>query len=322
MFRIYYHNVSGFKKVDEGLVLEKFNPIAFDGLSEKGKGNIHSFHGSELRFCIEEPIELVLGSFGTSELMIYYGDYQGELYTFANEITLKISPKFKESDIKKLLPFHRFHPSVIRVIFKESLIIKSLKGQTEIPDRRLMPNKKYLAYGTSITQGRSSFLPDINYPLIIGEKLAYDTYNMGMSGSCYIEKILVDQMLMNQFDLITLELSVNMIGDGFGVDVFEERLFYLLSQIEQTQKNCLVIGMSVLDNWRMYGFDQNRGHKTDVLAFRDCFKAVISRFPNFIYIDGKDVLSKHHLSYDLIHPGHYGMIEIANHIINVIEKTL
>ena len=322
MNNLYYHNVSNITQTKEGYVLEKFNPTAYAGLSEKGKGNIHSFHGSEIRFVASNPVTIHLKSFSTSEIMVYYGDFQGEFYTINQELSLVITPKFSDSDIKKLLPFHRFHPSVIRILFKESLIVESIIGDHYVPSRLLMPEKRYLAYGTSITQGRSSYLPDLNYPMIIGEKLGYDVFNMGMSGSCYIEKSLVDEMLKTKYDLITLELSVNMIGDGFHVDTFKERLSYLLEQIRITQPNAVVVCMSVLDNWRMYGLDQNRGNKDDVILYRNAFKEIVKGYPNYRYIDGSGVLSKHHLSFDLIHPGHYGMIEIANHIVKEIEKML
>ena len=45
-------------------------------------------------------------------------------------------------------------------------------------------------------------------------------------------------------------------------------------------------------------------------------------YPNFIFIDGKTVIDKHHLSKDLIHPSQYGMIEIANHILAKLKDVV
>lgn len=322
MDKVYLHNIKTYTKTDQGYLFEKFDLTVLKGISEKGQKNRHTFHGAEIRLMMDSPIKITLNSLDVSEVMIYYGDFQGELFKIEGETTLRLENPFKKEDLNKVMPFYRFHPNCLRILFKESLILKSIEGDYHIPTLDDMPKKKYLAYGTSITQGRNSFTPDLTYPQLIAFELGYDVTNLGMSGSCYIDQALVDDMLKDNYHLITLELSVNMLGDHFSVDTFKQRLTYLLNRIQETQPNAVVVGLSILNNWRCYGFDQQRGTYLDLVAFREAFESLMVNYPNFIFIDGKTVIDKHHLSKDLIHPSQYGMIEIANHILAKLKDVI
>lgn len=318
MNNLYLHNVYATKQ-DQGFLLHKFPLEIIPKLSLKGQPNAYTLHGSEIRFTILNKVTLKFFSSNDAQLLIYYGDYQGEFYSFKGDFTLHIEPKFDEEGLKRLSQFHRYEPSLVRIILKENMTLKAIEGGYQYPDVSKFPKQRYLAYGTSITQGRNGFTPDINYPSIIAETLGYECFNYGMSGSAYIEPALVDFMCQQTYDLITLELSVNLLGDGYDVSVFIERLRYLLKQIERTQPKAKVIGITILDNWRKLGFDQNRGSQADVILFRNAFKEVMKDYPNFLLLDGESMLKFNHLSADLIHPSEYGMIELANQIINIIN---
>ena len=319
MNKCYLHNLYT-TKTEEGYVLHKFPISLIKELSPKGQGNAYTLFGSEIRFSILGKVKIEVSTESTAQILIYYGDYQGEFHTFSGLYTFQIEPKFDEEGLKRLSQYHRFEPNLVRIILKENMTVKSIEGEYEYPDLSKFPKQKYLAYGTSITQGRNGFTPDLNYPGIVSESLGYECHNYGMSGSAYIEKALVDFMCEKTYDLITLELSVNLLGDGYDVSVFKERLKYLLQKIHQTQPHAKVIGITILDNWRKFGFDQNRGTQSDVILYREAFKSVMKDYPHFILLNGESMLKFNHLSADLIHPSQYGMIELANHIQQIIQK--
>ena len=64
------------------------------------------------------------------------------------------------------------------------------------------------------------------------------------------------------------------------------------------------------------------GDYLNLVAFREAFESLMANYPNFVFIDGKNVIDKHHLSKDLIHPSQYGMIEIANHILAKLKDVI
>lgn len=306
-------------ETEGGYLLHKFPRELIPKLSKKGQPNAYTLHGSELRFVLLGLTEITFTSTQSAQILIYYGDYQGEFYSFTGEITIQLSPKFDTEGLYRLSKKHRFEPNLVRILLKENLILKKINGAYTYPDTSKFPNKHYLCYGTSISQGRNGLTPDMNYPSIFSERLGYDLLNYSMSGSAYIEQALVDFMLDKTYDLITLELSINLLGDGYGVDVFEERLGYLLEQISIKQPKAQVIGITILDNWRKLGFDQNRGTQKDVIEFREAFKRVARNYRQVTLMDGALALEFHHLSVDLIHPSQYGMIELANRIYQHIK---
>lgn len=315
MTNVYLHNLFATYK-DSYYRLHKFPENVIKSLSLKGQPNAYTLFGSEIRFTILGQVKIEFYAEKEAQVLVYYGDYQGEFHSFSGAYTLTLEPKFTQEGLVRLHQYHRFEPSLVRIILKENINLKSIQGNYQYPDITKFPKKKYLAYGTSITQGRNGFTPDLNYPGIVAEALGYECFNYGMSGSAYIEKELVDFMCQQSYDLITLELSVNLLGDGYPVSLFIERLSYLLSKIADTQPNAKVFGITILNNWRMLGFDQNRGTQADVILYRNAFKELMKQYPNFIVLDGESILEFHHLSADLIHPSQYGMIEIANKIIN------
>lgn len=319
MNNVYLHNLYATKQAS-GYVLHKFPESLIPALSVKGQPNAYTLFGSEIRFTILDKVKVEVYTPSTAQILIYYGDYQGEFHTFSGAYTFEIFPKFDEDGLKRLSNHHRYEPNLVRIILKESITVQSIEGGYKYPDTHQFPKQRYLAYGTSITQGRNGFTPDLNYPGIVSESLGYECFNYGMSGSAYIEKALVDFMCQQTYDLITLELSVNLLGDGYDVSIFIERLKYLLEQINRTQPQAKVIGITILDNWRKLAFDQNRGTQSDVILYRQAFKTLMKDYPHFILLEGESMLKFHHLSADLIHPSQYGMIELANQIVTIVNQ--
>lgn len=318
---IYFHNINEIEETNDGLLLHRIPKEVRNHLSDKGKNVSLTHHGSELRFFLLGEVSVTLSSTQeNAEVLIYYGDHQDTSVMIHGNTTIQLKQKYDKTVIESLsLKRGRFHPSVVRIMLKENIKLHEIKGDYRLPKEDEMPMKRLLSYGTSITQGRVALMPDLNYPGILGNQLKVDVSNYGMSGCCYIEKEMVDFILSETYDYITLELSVNMIGDGYPKEVFKERVAYLMNQIKRLQPNAIVIVITVLDNWRLIGIDQNRGNQTDVIAFREILMALSNDLPNVIQIRGEEIMSFHQLSYDLIHPSNQGMIEIAYHILKKVD---
>lgn len=319
---IYFHNINEIEETSEGLLLHRFPKELRNHLSDKGKNVSLTHHGSELRFFLLKEVTITLSSTQeNAEVLIYYGDFQDSSVKINGKTTIEIKQKYNQSVIESLdIKRGRFHPGVIRIMIKENIRLDQIKGEYRLPKADEMPTKRLLSYGTSITQGRVALMPDLNYPGILGNQLKADVFNYGMSGCCYIEKEMVDFILKEPYDYITLELSVNMIGDGYPKEVFKDRVAYLMDQIKRLQTNAIVTVITVLDNWRLIGIDQNRGNQNDVISYRDILLDLSSDLPNVIQVKGEEIMSFHQLSYDLIHPSNQGMIEIAYHLLKQLEK--
>lgn len=183
--------------------------------------------GSEIRFVPLSDCAITIGSmycFTQSRVQVFYGDYgQPEEYVFAKEITIDVSKQrvFRDQDTtipRVLHKPHGFQHNVVRiVVLSEALYIKKMIGCVRIPKRSEVPCQKIMCYGTSITQGCSITSCSSSYAFQLARYLQCDLYNYALSGHAFLEKEVCDFLMTRNmsFDYIVLELSVNMLMEGF-----------------------------------------------------------------------------------------------------------
>lgn len=322
---IEFHNIYEIIEEKNYTRLYRFPANLISGLESSGEVR-EVLHGCEIRFVLEgeAEIELISLSGNNSSVVIYYGDYQDQPYTVSTSGTkIKLSLPFNVDWLDTINKTkHRFNPRLVRIVLYEKIAFVNLTGTYSYPTENDYPKLKMLSYGTSITQGRRSFYPDINYPQIFAERVGYDLDNLAMSGSCFIEPSYVDFLLDRKYDLITLCLSTNMLGKGYLPEVFAERVEYLFKKIKETNPDAIVFAISILTSYRDLELI-----KTDVTntnnrhIYRNILKDLSEEY-DFNYIGGDSLLKHYHLTYDLLHPGHYGMIEIAENLIRLYNEQI
>src|SRR5690554_2438226 len=136
-----------------------------------------------------------------------------------------------------------------------------------------------------------------------------------MSGSCFIEPQYVDFLMGRKYDLILLCLSTNMLGKGYHPDVFKQRVTYLFDKIKETNPSAPVIAISILTSYRdleLIRTDLTNTNNRHI--YREILKDLCEQY-GFNYVSGNKILKHYHLTHDLLHPGHYGMIEISENLV-------
>lgn len=82
-----------------------------------------------------------------------------------------------------------FAPEVVRVIFDRGTYeLVDIIGDVEPPRREQLPDETIFAYGSSITHGSNSIDMSHSWPAVLAHKLRKDVRNLGMAGSCCMEK--------------------------------------------------------------------------------------------------------------------------------------
>lgn len=76
-------------------------------------------------------------------------------------------------------------------------------------DKGLIPKRKIVIYGSSITQGASASRPGMAYPSILGRWLDAEVFNLGFSGSGKMERIMADVIGKMPADLYVLDCVPN-----------------------------------------------------------------------------------------------------------------
>jgi|SRR5690554_177376 len=283
-----------------------------------------NLHGCEIRFIYEEEVLLTLKSLiNKSHVVIYFGDFQLGVYEVNTEpTTIKIKNPFRKEEITNLNKQKLgFLPNLVRIKLFRKITLVDILGKYSLPKASDMPKNNIIAYGTSITEGYYSHYADITYPQLVAQAINYDLENLAMNGTCFIEKAYVDYLLTKNADLYILSISINMLEQNYELNVFKERVKYLLKKINEINPYAKVITISIYPSYREFRLVENALYDTSGSnKFREILENESKKYENVAFLKGEEVLSFKNLTTDLLHPGHYGMFEIAHNIINKLKK--
>lgn len=322
------HNIQEVIQIEDTLVFSRF-PKALHECIHHTMG--YQMTGAEIRFVPLEKVYITIGSrfsYIQPKCLVFYGQHMvSQEYCIVREQTIEIEPyQLCNIPFEKLPETMRqeqgFSNEVVRIVLLgEAFYIKSIHGAHRLPKEDEVPRKKLLAYGTSITQGIGVSSPDMAYPWILAQRLGYDCYNYAMSGHAFCETEVAD-FLANSgaYDIILLEVSVNMLGEGYAVQEFEKRVNELLHKLIQKNPYARIITTSILTSF-MDEHIEGQTVKSPVI-YRACMEKIIKNLANPLiqYINPFELLSSYHLSVDGIHPSNLGMVEIAEHLYHKITE--
>lgn len=302
-------------------------------LNEKIPGDGFFCSGIELRFVpIDDEVKITLKTKPgcVARPIVYYGSIQSgwqnlykNVYDKPTEI---IIPKpdnlefLKKVTKESNLPFS---PEVIRVVLPSihSEII-SVQGKCMPPSKEHLPDKVYLAYGSSITHGSLAMVQPNTYVSRIGEAFGADVYNLGFPGTARLEKEVADYIANEcEFDFATLEMGVNIL-DMPGEE-YESRVRYFVDTIAKAHPDKKIFCIDVFYmSQDLVGVDTPQCHPR---LFREILERTLKdmNLPNVIYINGLNLLTgSYGLSQDGVHPNARGCEEIAKNLTEVIKENL
>lgn len=318
-----FHNCAELVKIpdSDGLRIQRVSETTRLKINEGAQKVSCDGANVELRFVPKDPtqpIKLSLSSkYGASKLYIFWGPFRKCM-----ELNIPATPTTFEIALPKDEPLLKYwdddglslayHPSVCRVLLSWGIVYyHGVEGEFSPPPSNLLPEKKLLTYGTSITQGANAHVPWTNFAYLTAHRLGADLLNKGMSGSCHLEKELADDMAALDFDYCTLCLSVNMVG-LFDVEVFQSRARYLLEIMIEKNPSAKFVCFSPLT----YFGDWNgpKEHKDNLPVYRFALESICRDLdaPNLRFTHGNELLTNPGgLCTDLIHPVEFGFMEIA-----------
>lgn len=254
-------------------------------------------------------------------IMLYYGGIQAgwkwleplNLHSGYNQIIIKRPSNEKELDIKSKTYDFKFSSNVIRLILPSNLIeIIDIEGEIRPPQKDELPDKSIFFLGSSVTNGSISSLPNASFPFIVGSKLKTDICNKGFSGSCRLEKEIIDYITEDQsYNFLVTELASNIWS--MPDEELEKKVRYLISSfiLKNPEKKIFLI-----DNLLI-------GEKYE--KSRNIVKKCVELFgnSNTIYINGNKLLpDSGMISADFIHPTLAGQAEIAKNLFEIINSNL
>ena len=277
--------------------------------------------GCELRFVAKSADVYLSAEEFDGTVEVYRGDFFCRVERLQAGVVTKIELRKTAVDVYTPTQNCRFSPCVWRIIFDHDcrIMLHDIQSDGEIrpPVEGETPNKKIIAYGSSITHSAGAQLFTNSYIYNVGKRLGVDVLCKGMGGSCLIHKKVVEYLPKENWDVAILELGINMI-DLFPVEVFETRARQLIS-------NMLVCGKPIV---LISNFTSYRSMPSDTLYHvNEAYVATLEKLykelktVNLYYIRGADIVTDwDYLTSDLLHPSPYGHAEMGRKIAQKIHE--
>ena len=323
------HGVSELECTADGVFSTMRLPVdVYECMGDQGKSQCKNCTGVEFRFVINSgdvKFKFKYPEDAKGEITVMHGDFVADWpettkYLCGDcEITI-----VQDKDIERMRKIakeygHRFSPDVVRLLFKGVRPqIVEVNGDISLPTADMLPKKKYLAYGSSITHGSISFHPYYNYVERVAARFGADATNYGFAGSCCLEKEVADFIAdKTEFDFATLEMGINILG--MDPAEFERRVRYIVERVATSHPDSKIFAIDVY-----YCFlDYDGEDKAE--RFRRIVKKVVEELalPNVIYVNGKTVLtSPTDLASAHAHPGPEGIREMVDNLTEIIKKNI
>ncbi|WEL17958.1 GDSL family lipase [Halorhabdus sp. SVX81] len=295
-------------------------------LNEMAADRVRHPTASEVRFVPTEDdaaIEVTLSAAEETEFRTFWGVHQPwqptEVGPTPETYTFSVPERLRE--IEPTDEAGRFDPEVCRIRFERrtAIAIHDISGNCRPPNEDELPEQRYLAYGTSITEGAAASALHTDYVTHVARDLGYDLLNFGCSGSAYADSSMADYLATrDDWDVATLELSVNMANADFTPAEFHDRVEYFVNTIADAHPEKPIVCLTLFPY-----FDDltESGDAEHASAFRDAVRAVVAESPheNLHVVAGPDLNDITGLTADLLHPGDAGMERIGTRLADRIE---
>jgi len=282
--------------------------------------------------CDGGPAQVTLSSEGMTQVVVFYGAFQvKEGYRVGKEamtIPLAVPERLAMLDESHWegMPFS---PQVYRLMmWGDPIRFHRAEGDDVRPPKpEELPVLRYLSYGTSITHGASATGPHLTYVGQTARRLGADLINLGVGGSAYCEHELADYIASrDDWHIASLALSVNMVGAGFGLDEFHERVSYMVNTVAGANTARPVAAITLYPHARDFGEQFLPGDvKGTSEEYRQELRDAVANcpHPNLRLIEGPAILTDvTGLTPDLVHPADNGMIQMGENLAKRLRGLL
>ncbi|ACV12942.1 hypothetical protein Huta_2781 [Halorhabdus utahensis DSM 12940] len=298
-------------------------------MNEDAAHRVRHATASEVRFVPTEEdaeIEVTLSAVEDTQFRTFWGVFQPwqptEVGQTPETFTFTIPERLRE--IVTTDDTGRFDPAVCRIRFERrtAVAIHDVSGDCRPPKPDELPDQRYLAYGTSITEGAAASALHTDYVTHVARDLGADLLNFGCSGSAYADAAMADYIATrDDWDFATLELSVNMANADFTPAEFHERVEYFVNTIADAHPEKPIACITLFPYFDDLAESGDQDHAT---AFRNAVRDVVAdaAHENLHVVEGTDLNDITGLTADLLHPGDAGMERIGTRLADRLEEIL
>lgn len=322
---IRFHNVEELEPVEGGWLLRRIGAAARARISPGVQENCFAT-GIELRFTMPDgAVDLLLKTIPQAEAAtahIFFGSFQGGWeYSSKNigaDVTrIHIEYPAKLATLRRITAEKQlaFAPEVVRVVLPYvPVIFAGVEGRTALPAADQLPQKTYLAYGSSITHGSLSLIQPDCYVFRNAQALGVDYLNLGFAGNALMEEEMANYLVSRRdWDFASVEMGINTTErvKEFPLEVFEERIDRFTAVLARDPRPVFATSF-----FRYLDEDTDRTDK---------MRRIVRRYAaeRLIFTDGLQLLDDETLiSADGTHPDARGQEQIAARWSRIMAETL
>ena len=312
------HDNLGFHNVAElvpapggGLHMARFPKRAWSPIdSAVGDMTVRNSNGCEIRFVTSaRRIRLYLRSMhGFADTVHLLGNQivycegripEGRIHCFHIDL-----PQLEPNRTAAARAPGGFAPNVYRIYSCGMQLayhgMDGMGGDVRPPAPDELPARRWLAYGSSITQGGATFH---NYVNAAAQMLEAQVFNLGMGGSCFLEPQIADFIAgRDDWDFASFELGVNMIMSGPNTR-FAEKVNDLLDRVTSRHPGKPLFLITIFNNG-VFHEKETSDWQRDALEKNAILRAAAARFPQQVTLVDGCVLVPDFRGFqtDLLHP--------------------
>lgn len=194
-----------------------------------------------------------------------------------------------------------------------------LSGKAYIKKASYKYENPILFYGSSITQGGCATRPGNIYPCMIARHFDTDIVNLGFSGSCKAEDLMIEYLAKQEMSILVYDYDHNAPSAEHLKNTHEK----LFKAFRETHPTTPVIIMSKTDLPKNpIEFEATQKRKEIILETYN--NAINAGEKNVYFIDGQQIfnmLAGFDCTVDGCHPNDIGFLCMANSVIKVIEEN-
>lgn len=322
---IRFHNVEELEPVEGGWLLRRIGAAARARISPGVQENCFAT-GIELRFTMPDgAVDLLLKTIPQAEAAtahIFFGSFQGGWEYSSKNIgadmtRIHIEYPTKLATLRRITAEKQlaFAPEVVRVVLPYvPVIFAGVEGRTALPTADQLPQKTYLAYGSSITHGSLSLIQPDCYVFRNAQALGVDYLNLGFAGNALMEEEMANYLVSRRdWAFASVEMGINTTErvKEFPLEVFEERIDRFTAVLARDPRPVFATSF-----FRYLDEDTDRTDK---------MRQIVRRYAaeRLIFTDGLQLLDDETLiSADGTHPDARGQEQIAARWSRIMAETL